>query len=140
MLEQAKKKTTKAQVLKIEAVDAHKLPYPDKSFDTVVDTFGLCTFEQPAQVLKEMQRVCKDDGQILLLEHGKSNYDWLTKYLDNGAHDHAKKWGCWWNRDIDAIVRASGMDIVQESRHHLGTNYVIIGKPAPAAKHQPTQQ
>jgi methyltransferase OMS1 len=53
--------------------DAAKLElYPDNSFDTVVDTFGLCSFDDPVKVLKELQRVCKPDGKILLLEHGRS--------------------------------------------------------------------
>lgn len=131
MLAQAQKKAAKtnASNVKFQVVDAHTLPYPDSSFDTVVDTFGLCTFEKPLDVLAEMQRVCKKDGKILLLEHGKSNWDWLTRYLDERAPAHAHKWGCWWNRDIDHIVRQSGLTIVQESRHHLGTNYLIVAKP-----------
>lgn len=53
--------------------DAAKLEqYPDNSFDTVVDTFGLCSFDDPIAVLKELQRVCKPNGKILLLEHGRS--------------------------------------------------------------------
>jgi SAM-dependent methyltransferase len=36
----------------------------------VIDTFGLCSFENPREVLTEMQRVVKHDGRILLLEHG----------------------------------------------------------------------
>jgi methyltransferase OMS1 len=53
--------------------DAAKLNhFPDNSFDTVVDTFGLCSFDDPIAVLKELQRVCKPNGKILLLEHGRS--------------------------------------------------------------------
>lgn len=53
--------------------DAARLAqFSDDSFDTVVDTFGLCSFDDPVAVLKEMQRVCKPDGKILLLEHGRS--------------------------------------------------------------------
>lgn len=53
--------------------DAAKLKqFEDNTFDTVVDTFGLCSFDNPVAVLKELQRVCKPDGKILLLEHGRS--------------------------------------------------------------------
>ena len=29
------------------------------SFDTVVDTFGLCSYEDPVAALREMARVCR---------------------------------------------------------------------------------
>jgi len=60
--------------------------YADNSFDTVVDTFGLCSFDDPVAVLKQIQRVCKPDGKILLLEHGRSNsYQGISNYLDKQA-------------------------------------------------------
>lgn len=81
----------KYQVLE---ADAAHLSFPDDSFDTVVDTFGLCSFDDPVAVLKELQRVCKPDGSILLLEHGRSkSYEGLTGYLDKHAERHAKNWG-----------------------------------------------
>ena len=41
--------------------------FADNSFDTVVDTFGLCSFDDPVKVLVEMQRVCRKDGGVILL-------------------------------------------------------------------------
>lgn len=58
------------RVVKVQQMDAHHMGFEDSSFDTVVDTFGLCSYDDPVLVLKEMKRVCKPDGLILLLEHG----------------------------------------------------------------------
>jgi ubiquinone/menaquinone biosynthesis C-methylase UbiE len=41
------------------------------SFDTIVDTFGLEYTLNPEICLKEMKRVCKKDGLILLLNYGR---------------------------------------------------------------------
>lgn len=55
--------------------------------------------------LQEMGRLCKPEGRILLLQHGRASPDWLNKWLDEGAHKHLMKWGCQWNRDIESIVK-----------------------------------
>jgi methyltransferase OMS1 len=99
------------------------------SMDTVVDTFGLCSYEDPVRALREMARVCKPQGAVLLLEHGRSSYTWLSNILDSTADAHADRWGCYWNRDIMAMVEDAGLKIVDAQKHHLGTTFVIVAKP-----------
>ena len=102
-----------------------------RKFDTVVDTFGLCSFEDPVEALRQMQACCEPEGgKILLLEHGKSSWlPWLTKILDNQAVQHATNWGCVWNRDIERIVEESGLKVESLHTFHFGTTYYIIGRP-----------
>lgn len=100
---------------------AKALPFADSTFDTVVHTFGLCSENDPEAVLAELQRVCKADGRILLLEHGRSGYfGWLNSTLDDSAPSHAEKWGCWWNKDIAALVKASGLKLEYFTTWHFG--------------------
>jgi len=124
------------QRISFQQADAHDLSvFPNSHFDTVVDTFGLCSFSDPVKVLKEMQRVCKKDGnaRILLLEHGRpQRYKWLANYIDRRAPRHAEKWGCWWNRDINQIVEEAGLVVHEKANYHLGTGYVIVASPPPA--------
>lgn len=104
--------------------------FPDHCFDTVVDTFGLCSYQDPVQVLKEMKRVCKPDGKILLLEHGRSKtWNFITRYLDKNAERHAKNWGCVWNRDLDQIVEDSGLQVDTLHTWHFGTTYYMVCRP-----------
>ena len=49
--------------------DVTDLPYPDGSFDTAVATSVFCSVADPVGGLRELGRVTKQDGQILLLEH-----------------------------------------------------------------------
>lgn len=108
---------------------AEELGFPDQSFDTVIDTFGLCSMVDAQRALEEMQRVCRKDGKILLLEHGQSHYMWLSSLLDKFAGVHAKAWGCQWNRDILALVENAGLEIEDIKRFHFGTTYYIVARP-----------
>lgn len=98
-------------------------------FDTVIDTFGLCSHEDPKAALQQMAAVCKPGGQLILLQHGKASWGWLNHRLDDEAQAHFAKWGCWWNRDILQLVHEAGLIVESCSRWHFGTTYVIKAKP-----------
>jgi ubiquinone/menaquinone biosynthesis C-methylase UbiE len=49
--------------------DAHHLAFDDKSFDSVVCTFSLCNIPDPDQAISEMNRVLRDDGRLILVDH-----------------------------------------------------------------------
>ena len=119
--------------VRLEDVQARKgMGFKSGSFDTVVDTFGLCSYEDPVAALREMARVCKrgdQRGRILLIEHGRSeSHAWLTNILDKHARPHAAKWGCYWNRDIVGIVKEAGLTIVQRHEFHFGTTQLIVAE------------
>lgn len=113
----------------LAVVDAARQPFEDARFDTVVDSFGLCSFEDPAAALAEMRRCCKPGGRVLLLEHGVSSFYPLALWQRHRLGRHVQKWGCYWDRDILGLVGASGLKIVEQQRRHLGTTYVLQCEP-----------
>ena len=133
----SKKNPSRRVLVDARVADAAVSPFASNAFDAVVDTFGLCSFEDPVAALREMSRVCRrgargggPKGKIYLLEHGRSDWVWVSNILDKHADPHAKRWGCYWNRDILAIVREAGLEIEYVARYHLGTTYVIVAAPA----------
>ena len=111
-------------------MDASALQFPDDSFDAVVSALATCTFADPIAALKEMERVCKPDGRILLLEHGRSRVRWLGRYQDRRAHSHFQAAGCRWNQEPVEIVKAAGLEILSADRSFFGvfhTMEVAIG-------------
>jgi ubiquinone/menaquinone biosynthesis C-methylase UbiE len=70
MLERARKRAEElGQDLDLRQMDVQELQFPDHSFDTVFATFVFCSVPDPVLGLRELRRVCKPRGRLLLLEH-----------------------------------------------------------------------
>ena len=123
----------KARSLNLNAnfavMDGERLAAKDQSFDTVISSLSLCTFPNPLAALSEMARVCKYDGRIFLLEHGRSNYKWLGRWQNYRAYRHARLLGCQWNREPLELVRQSGLSLIHASRSFFGILHLIEAKP-----------
>jgi ubiquinone/menaquinone biosynthesis C-methylase UbiE len=100
--------------VRFAVADAEALPFPDNSFDCVVDTFSLCVFSDPEAALKEVARVLKPDGKALLVEHTRSRtVPLLGSYQDLVAGPVTKmSKGCAWNQDVEAMASRSGLRVV----------------------------
>ncbi|KAL8970200.1 MAG: hypothetical protein Q9183_001633 [Haloplaca sp. 2 TL-2023] len=121
-------------------------------YDTIISTMSLCSIPGPSIFLRNLashlsheemgvsrasQPVQESNknppSRILLLEHGRSYYAWVNRFLDRSASLHARQHGCWWNRDIGKIASDSGLEIVNMERKHLGTTWVLeLGLPKEA--------
>ena len=55
--------------VELREADAHALPFPDGSFDTVVCTFSLCAIPDECRAVSEMKRVLRPGGRLLLADH-----------------------------------------------------------------------
>ncbi|QPG75280.1 hypothetical protein FOA43_002631 [Brettanomyces nanus] len=97
-------------------------------YDTIIETFGLCSEEDPVQALKNMKELLKPGGRIVLLEHGRGTWNLVNKKLDTGAQKHSDSWGCRWNLDIGELIDRAGLEITAEKRAHMGTTWSIICK------------
>ena len=53
----------------LDEMDVQRLEFADDTFDTVFATFVFCSVPDPVAGLKELHRVCKPDGRLVLIEH-----------------------------------------------------------------------
>ena len=70
---------------KLILMDAQHLGFREHTFDTIVATFVYCSVPDPVAGFEELNRVCKPDGRILLLEHVRSTgriKGWLMDVLN----------------------------------------------------------
>lgn len=118
-------------------------------YDTIFQSFGLCSVSDPVKLVTNMASVLQPGtGRIYLLEHGRGWFDFLNRLLDETAEGHFKKHGCWWNRDIEGIVREAaqkvpGLEVVHLGRpllRQLGTTLVVELRVNPDAVVQKSTQ
>ena len=98
--------------------DAQNLSFPDNSFDTVVATFVFCSVPDPVQGLKELRRVVKPAGRILLLEHVRIDRPIIGWLMDRLNPLVVRIMGANINRRTLENVEKAGLRI--ESVEHLG--------------------
>jgi SAM-dependent methyltransferase len=114
----------------LREMDAQNLDFEDDSFDTVISSLSTCTFPDPVAALSEMGRVCKPDGRILLLEHGRSSVDSIARFQDWRADAHFEKHSCRWNQEPLDVVAESPLTVVESSSALLGIITAIEARPA----------
>ncbi len=119
-----------AMRLNLREGDAEALQFADNSFDTVISTLSTCSFYDPIKALQEMRRVCKPDGRILLIEHGRSSWEWLGRYQDHHVHEQIEMGACRWNQEPQELVEAAGLHIIKAERTLFGIFHTMIVSPA----------
>lgn len=121
LIRMAQKTSSKASI-KVTFIEgtAEAIPIPDKSIDTVVMTWVLCTIPAAQQALREIHRVLKPGGQLLFVEHGRAPEPSVSKWQDrvNPAW-RCFAGGCNLNRPIATLIEDAGFHIAQ-----LATGYM----------------
>jgi SAM-dependent methyltransferase len=134
MLAMARRKAHRlGRPMAFHAMDAEALDFPDGTFDTVASSLSLCTFPDPVKALREMSRVARPGGRILLLEHGRSDFAWLAGRQDAASRTENPFLGCRKNRDYLRLAKEAGLRVLDGRRNLLGVFYSIVAAPGHAA-------
>jgi ubiquinone/menaquinone biosynthesis C-methylase UbiE len=93
---------------------AEALPFEDESFDFAVSTLVLCTVDDPARALGEVRRVLRPGGQLVFVEHVRSDDPKLARWQDrlHGLQLRVGN-GCHCNRATLDSVKAAGFDVTE---------------------------
>jgi SAM-dependent methyltransferase len=93
---------------------AERLPFPDGSVDTVVSTLVLCTVAAPDAALREIARVLSPGGQLLFVEHVRSESPVLARWQDRLAGPWRRfARGCRCNRATGELMASCGLKLDQ---------------------------
>ena len=109
--------------------DAQRLPFPDDRFDSVGISLSLCTIPDPAAALRELARVCRPDGRIILLEHVRSPV-WPICAIERLLSPLQERViGCHLTRETIDTARRAGFAIESERRRLLGVVRLVVARP-----------
>ncbi len=110
--------------VKFVIADAHKLPFGNNSFDTIICTEMLEHVVDPGKVMSEIKRCLKQNGKILISMDSGSLLFALAWYLWirygrgrvwRGSHLHT-----FTSRKLKHLIETSGFAIIKEKKGMLG--------------------
>jgi ubiquinone/menaquinone biosynthesis C-methylase UbiE len=114
MLAKAAKKAEKFHVnVDLRQASVYDLPFPDRTFDTVVATFLCCVVDDPARAARELKRVCKKEGRLIFLEYVLSKRP-LRRLIQRSITPYTRLlFGVDFTQDTLGVLRREGYTILQ---------------------------
>jgi ubiquinone/menaquinone biosynthesis C-methylase UbiE len=129
MLERAARKAAAySGTIELRKMDVCNLEFPDSSFDTIATAFTFCSVPQPVMGLRELRRVLKPDGQLIMIEHVRSAIGPLGIFMDFMT-PLTSRIGPSLNRDTVGNVQKAGFRLRRVENVYLDVVKIIEAVP-----------
>lgn len=122
----APKATAYTGSIELREMDVCALDFPDGTFDTVVTACTFCSVPKPILGLRELRRVLKPGGQILMFEHVRSAVGPLAILIDLMTPLFSR-FGPELNRDTVGNVQKAGFRLRRVENVYLDVVKIIEG-------------
>jgi len=130
MLSRARRKIDEKKAnVDLREMDIQKLQFEDQSIDTVLATFVFCSVPDPIQGLREVKRVCRKGGRIILLEHVRPSCQLLGRIFDVLNLFTVELMGVNINRETVANIKKAGLKIEEEESLFNNLVKLVVASP-----------
>jgi phosphatidylethanolamine/phosphatidyl-N-methylethanolamine N-methyltransferase len=93
-------------------MDAADLKFPDASFDTVVAMYVMTVVPEPEKAMRELARVCRPGGEVLLVNHFSSE-EGMRRWVERRMAPFADKLGWRPVFDVERVLVCDDLQLVE---------------------------
>lgn len=109
-------------------MDAARLEFPDNHFDTVMAAYVITTVHDPYKVCREIHRVVKPQGQVIAVNHTRSQNGSLWGRLEDVMAPLFVRVGFTTDLDVIRVMKDAGITIQKTVPCNLlNTGRIIMG-------------
>lgn len=131
MLEKAQRRAAELGVqVDLQIGDVQRLTFADASFDTIIATCVFCSVPDPILGFREIKRVLKPKGKLILLEHMRSPNPVMGKFMDLINPLMVRLMGANINRRTLENIQSADLEIKEsEDLDRSGMfKFIVVGK------------
>ena len=120
MLEKARQRKRNFGLSHVELyqMDATRMDFPTGRFHKVIAAHTVAVVPEPLKLVLEMGRVCREGGEIYILNYTGNTEGWLSQ-MDKFFSPYRMALGLGQHLDIEAILQEAGLNIEHQERVNL---------------------
>jgi phosphatidylethanolamine/phosphatidyl-N-methylethanolamine N-methyltransferase len=131
MIAKAREKAEKlnsGSTYKFHVMDAAQLEFPDNSFDAIMSAYVITTVQDPHRVCREILRVVKPGGRIIVVNHTRGQKGGYWDRLEDLMAPLFVRIGFTTDLDVIQVMKDSGIAVQQVIRCNLlNSGRIILG-------------
>ncbi|HSK10640.1 MAG TPA: methyltransferase domain-containing protein [Vicinamibacterales bacterium] len=127
MLEKARERVARKELTNVRLLqmDAAQLTFPDNSFDIVYAPYLVSVVPDPIQVAREMRRVCRSGGRVVILNHFRSP-NFLLSRVERLISPFTVHVGFKADLDLPAFLAQAGLQPVSIEKVNLPRIWSLV--------------